>query len=214
VGGAQMIDDATFEATARARLARGLVSNVARALEALDVRDIVEVAHVVEECVLANRQVFLLGNGGSCATASHLANDLVLAASAAALPARVLSPYDNSALVSALANDLGFEASGEVLIETHAGEGDVLIVFSGSGRSENLVRAAHTAQKRGLTSVLIGSVAAPDDFPATHRLLVDSDHYSAIEAVHLALTHVLTDLFRDRINAGLARCSDRHPRSR
>jgi D-sedoheptulose 7-phosphate isomerase len=209
-----MIDDATFDVTARARLARGLVSNVARALEALDVRDIVEVAYVVEECVLANRQVFLLGNGGSCATASHLANDLVLAASAAALPARVLSPYDNSALVSALANDLGFEASGEVLIETHAGEGDVLIVFSGSGRSENLVRAAHTAQKRGLTSVLIGSVAAPDDFPATHRLLVDSDHYSAIEAVHLALTHVLADLFRDRINAGLARCSDRLPRSR
>lgn len=202
-----MTDD-VIDVTTRAVRTRDFLAEYSRALDAVSAQDVAAVAGAIEDCILDRRQVFLLGNGGSCATASHFANDLVLAARAASLPARVISPYDNSALVSALANDVGFDESGEILIEASAAPGDTLIVFSGSGRSENLVKAAHAAQARGLTSVLIGSTAAPADFPASHRVLVDSDHYSVIEAVHLALTHVLADLFRDRIGVGLARCSE------
>lgn len=210
---AEVTDD-VIDVTARAVRTRALLGEHSQALDAVSVPDVARVAAILEDCILDRRQVFLLGNGGSCATASHLANDLVLAARAASLPARVVSLYDNSALVSALANDVGFDESGEILIEASAAPGDVLIVFSGSGRSENLVRAAHAAQERGLTSILIGSTAAPADFPASQRVLVDSDHYSVIEAVHLALTHVLADLFRDRIGVGLARCSEHRAASR
>ncbi|HEV2756269.1 MAG TPA: SIS domain-containing protein [Actinomycetota bacterium] len=196
----------------RHALARTLLDDHAAALTALDAGAVEAVARLIHDCVLTNRQLMLLGNGGSCATASHLATDLTIAARAAGLPARVVALHDNSALVTALSNDIGFAESGTVLVEATASPGDVLLIFSGSGRSPNLVAAARAAADRGVACVLIGSSAAPDAFPAAHRLLVPSDSYSVIETAHAALCHVFADLFREKVGVAGALCSQWPPR--
>lgn len=188
---------------------REFLKAVSVALATINEGNIVAVTQAVHTCLLHHRQVFLMGNGGSCATASHLATDLAIAAYAAKLPGRITALNDNPSLVTALANDVSFADSGAILVETSASAGDVLLIFTGSGRSPNLVRAARAAELRGVVTVLIGSTAAPPDFPATHRVLVASDRYSVIEAAHSAIAHALSDLLRSYARVEVARCSDR-----
>lgn len=197
---------ATDLASARTREFLGAV---AAAVEALEEGTIVAVARAVHTCLLRDGTVFVLGNGGSCATASHLVTDLSIAAYAAGLRGRITAPHDNQSLVTALANDIGFAESATILLEIKASAGDVLLVFSGSGRSPNLVNAARFAQENGVLTVLVGSTGAPNDFPATYTIPVASDRYSVIEATHSAVAHALSDLFRSYTRVELARCSDR-----
>lgn len=182
---------------------------VADALKDLDETALTDVAHLVQECIASGGQLVLMGNGGSAATASHLATDLMIAAHAAGRTIRVTAVHDSSALITALANDVGFANAGVFFVETSTSAGDVLVIFSGSGRSPNLVAAAAAARSRGVVPVLIGSSAAPDTFPAEHRLLVRSDYYSVIETVHSAVAHAMADQFRASLGVATACCADR-----
>ena len=188
---------------------REFLGAVAAALEAVEEAPIVAAADAVHDCLLRRGTVFILGNGGSCATASHLVTDLSIAAHAAGLCGRVTALHDNQSLITALANDVSFAESAVILLEINASAGDVLIVFSGSGRSPNLVNAARFAQENGVLTVLVGSTGAPSDFPAAHTIPVASDRYSVIEAAHSAVAHALSDLVRSYTQVDLARCSDR-----
>jgi D-sedoheptulose 7-phosphate isomerase len=116
--------------------------------------------------------------------------------------------HESSSLLSAMANDHGFAESGAALIETKASSDDVLLIFSCSGRSPNLVNAAHAAARLGVLTVFFSSRLAPSDFPAGHRILVESVHYSVIEAAHSAVAHTIVDLLRIRFGVE----SPRHPR--
>jgi D-sedoheptulose 7-phosphate isomerase len=118
-----------------------------------------------------------------------------------------------------MANDYGFGESGRTLVDSAARPGDVLLVLSCSGHSSNLISAAAAACRMDVTSVLFGSLLAPNDFPAGHRILVQSRSYSVIEVVHTAVSHVLVGLLRDRFGlepphgrrpVAANACSDRH----
>ena len=104
----------------------------------------------------AGRQVFLCGNGGSAANAIHLANDLIYGVAkrpggglrATALPA-------NGAVMTCLANDVGYEQIFSLQLEVLAEPGDLLIALSGSGNSPNIVTALEVARRLGLRSYAI-----------------------------------------------------------
>lgn len=190
---------------------RAFFQAVADALTAVDDAALTGVAGLVQGCLESGGQLVLMGNGGSAATASHLATDLILAAHAACRTIRVTAVHDSSALTTALANDVGFANAGVFFIETSTSPGDVLVIFSGSGRSPNLVNAAAAARSRGVIPVLIGSSAAPATFPAEHRVLVRSDYYSVIETVHSAVAHAIADHYRASLGIATACCADRQP---
>ena len=189
----------------------GHLEAVSAALGTVDDDAIASVAELLLERVLANRQVILMGNGGSCATASHFATDLLIAARAARLAIRVVAPHDSACAVTAVASDIGFAQSGAFFVESSASPGDVLVVFSAGDGSRNLVNAAWAAADRGVVPVLLGSVGTADDFPAAHRVLVQSDDCAVVEAVHSAVAHAVADLVRRRLGVGMARCSERKP---
>lgn len=98
--------------------------------------------------------VFIAGNGGSAATASHLANDLGKAAKhASRLPFRVMGLADNASWLTALGNDEGYERVFAGQLENFASRGDVLVVISASGNSPNLVQAVELARGRGVGTI-------------------------------------------------------------
>jgi D-sedoheptulose 7-phosphate isomerase len=123
----------------------------------LDRIDLDAVARVVERLRTARDSgatIYIAGNGGSAATATHLANDLGKAAKRSGRPPiRVLSLSDNISWFTALANDEGYERVFSGQLENFAKPGDVLIVISASGNSRNLVSAVDYARSQEVVTV-------------------------------------------------------------
>jgi D-sedoheptulose 7-phosphate isomerase len=147
----------------------------------------------------ARRRLFVCGNGGSAATASHFAAGLGKEGSSNGSGRfRVAALTDNIPWMTSLANDLDY---GSVFVEqliNHAEAGDLLIAFSGSGNSTNVLRAVEWANDQGLVTVGITSRADSSlGRAARHLLCVDSDHIGHVEEAHFLVQHLITYYFRD-----------------
>jgi D-sedoheptulose 7-phosphate isomerase len=184
------------------------ILEVTKTIAKLDALELDLVAEMIANTLIEQKKVMILGNGGSCATASHFATDLTLMAHAARLRVSISALHDSSSLMSAMANDYGFAESGAALVETMGSSGDLLVIFSCSGRSANLVKAAHAAARLGVPTILVSSRLAPSDFRAGQRIIVETENYSVIEAVHSTVAHIVVDLLRIRFGVE----SPRHPR--
>lgn len=125
-------------------------------LDGMDWQPLTRLAHDLRDCWSTGRQVFIAGNGGSAGNAVHLANDFVYALSKRpgsglrihALPA-------NTAVVTCLANDEGYDQIFSLQLAVMARPGDVLIVFSGSGNSPNILAALEESRRIGMTSYAV-----------------------------------------------------------
>ena len=146
------------------------------------------------------RTVYLFGNGGSAALASHLACDLAKGTAAnGRRRMRAVSLNDNLALLTALANDLEYD---EIFAEQlhHIEPGDVALAISSSGNSPNVVRGLKVAQQAGATTVAItgfkgGRVKSLCDI----CLVVPSDNVQYIEDSHLSVMHAIFSAVRQRM---------------
>ena len=146
------------------------------------------------------RTVYLFGNGGSAALASHLACDLAKGTAAnGRRRMRAVSLNDNLALLTALANDLEYD---EIFAEQlhHIEPGDVALAISSSGNSPNVVRGLEVAQQAGATTVAItgfkgGRVKSLCDM----CLVVPSDNVQYIEDSHLSVMHAIFSAVRQRM---------------
>lgn len=150
-----------------------------------------------------NKQVFLLGNGGSSSTSSHMAADLAKNTIGANMKRfRIVSLNDNAAIMTALANDLGYENVFSEQLTNLVQAGDVLIVVSASGNSPNVLKAMRYARTRSAEVVgLLGFDGGEAAKLADLALVVPSDHYGVVEDVHLIVNHILVDYFRARLAA-------------
>lgn len=137
---------------------RRYATNIATLLTAFDWDRLAPLAHQVERCWAERRQVFLCGNGGSAGNAIHLANDYIYGtAKQTGRGLKVNALPSNSAVVTCLANDVGYQEVFAEQISVLAEHGDLLICLSGSGNSPNIVRAVETAKEIGVvTSAILG----------------------------------------------------------
>lgn len=180
---------------------RAFLDEFAETLSGLDETAVERVVDLLVDAHRAGRAVFMMGNGGSAATASHFACDLQ-AAARGRRPLRGGSLNDNVPLLTALANDLGYENVFSEQIASNAAPGDVVIVLSASGDSQNILRAVRTAKEHGAVTVGIlgfGGGAARD--LVDHSIVVKSRRFGIVESVHNALEHLVTEAFRTRIAA-------------
>ncbi len=177
-------------------------------LDGVDLDAIAAAVDLIFEAWEQRALVLLAGNGGSAATASHCANDLAKATRVAdQLPMRAVSITDNASLMTALANDDGFERVFSHQMETLFRPGDVLIAISASGNSPNIVDAAqHALDNEGsviaLTGFTGGKLAEMSD--VTIHAPSEVGEYGPVEDVHLIVTHMLTGCLLDRIRGHAA----------
>ncbi len=166
---------------------------VARATEAL-LPELRTVGEFLIEAFRHGHRVYALGNGGSAAEAQHLAAELIgrYRRDRRPLPAVALSTDPSS--LTCIANDYGYAHVFGRQVEALAGPGDVVIAFSTSGRSPNVVEAMHATRRSGATSVLFtGRAGGVANDSADHVLRVPSDVTARIQEMHLLLLHLLSE---------------------
>ena len=154
----------------------------------------------------ARATIYVAGNGGSAATATHFANDLGKATKRyGGVPIRAMCLNDNVSWLTALANDEGYERVFAGQLENFAGSNDVLAVISASGNSQNLIKAVELAQQRSVTTVgFLGF-----DGGALKNMVDDYvwfptkiGAYEQAEDCHMTLCHILTMCLTENRQSG------------
>lgn len=156
------------------------------------------VDRVVEALARANRAgntVYICGNGGSAATATHFGCDLAKRPIVAGQPRyRVISLTDNNALMTALSNDIGYDVVFSEQLRPLVRKDDLLIGISGSGNSKNVLNAVEVAKQAGALTVGFsgydGGKLAPMVDISVH---ISSFNMAMVEDVHLMLEHAICE---------------------
>jgi D-sedoheptulose 7-phosphate isomerase len=172
-----------------------------RAIDGLPRERLAELAQTLLGAYRNDKQVFTIGNGGSSSTASHLAADLSKNTTGPNMRRfRITSLNDNAAIVTALANDLGYEHVFSEQLVNLIRAGDVLIAVSASGNSPNIVAAIRYARQQSAYVVALlgfdGGIAAT---LADNAIIVPSRDFGIVEDMHLAINHILVEHFRDHL---------------
>jgi D-sedoheptulose 7-phosphate isomerase len=150
-----------------------------------------------------DRTIFLVGNGGSAANASHFGQDLAkgtLSSMDATRRFRVIALTDNIGFITALANDEGYDSIFEQQLRNLARPGDLLVAISGSGNSPNVIRAVEYARSIDMKVIGVtgydGGKLLPLSDVSVHVPIVDMGMTEAIHAVifHLAMNQLRTKL--------------------
>lgn len=170
------------------------LSEISDILQQLPQDQIAQVIRALKQTRLEQKQIFIIGNGGSAATASHFANDLLKATVADDKPRmKAIALTDNIPVMLAYANDNGYETIFAEQLDALAGPGDMLIAISGSGRSPNVLRALDLASTRGLTTIgFTGRDGGEMPRKCDLCLIVPCQPMVQIEDVHVVLTHLIT----------------------
>ncbi len=147
----------------------------------------------------ANRQIFLCGNGGSASTASHFANDLGKGASwTREHRFRVLALTDNVSWITALANDTDYSQIFVEQLKNYASSDDLLIAFSGSGNSPNVLEAVQWANENSVLTVgITGRPGGKLGEMARYPIFVESSHMGHIEEGHFLIQHLVGYYFME-----------------
>jgi D-sedoheptulose 7-phosphate isomerase len=172
-------------------------------------------AELLLECHRRGGIIFMLGNGGSAATASHFACDLAKGTCADGVAAFSVIPLtDNMPLVSAWANDVSYERVVAEQLAALVRPGDAVVLISGSGDSPNVVAAAKTAHSAGtLTVAWTGATGGKVARLAEVVVRVPSPAIEQVEDAHLMLAHSVCVALRARLRT-LRFDTTLHPRHR
>ena len=171
------------------------LSRLKNALDEINHDVICEIIETLEKSTANKARIFIIGNGGSSATASHMANDL-----GAGLRRRdiinfdVTSLYDNGPVVSAIANDTGFENTFYMQMKGLLNKNDVVVAISCSGNSPNIVKAVDYAKELGCTIIGLtgfegGYLRKASDI--SFHVNASKDDYGLVEDVHMVLDHII-----------------------
>jgi D-sedoheptulose 7-phosphate isomerase len=153
-----------------------------------------EILPLFTECFQKGNTVFACGNGGSAADALHLCEELVgrYRGNRRALPAICLNA--DATAITCIANDWSFDAIYSRQLEALGRTGDVLVAFSTSGNSGNILEALTTARARGITTVLLtGKDGGKGKNLADHTLIIPSPNTARIQEIHTWILHVIME---------------------
>ncbi len=151
-------------------------------------------ASIFSESIKHGHTIFWCGNGGSAAESSHLAVELIGRFKNNRRPLPSVSLNSDTSAITCIANDFGYDEIFARQLEGLAKPGDVLVVLSTSGKSENILRALRKAGELGVTSIaLLGKGGGPAAHLANHRVIVESSETARIQEIHLLIGHTFCE---------------------
>lgn len=166
-------------------------------LSTLDVNAINDAMNLIMKAYEANKKIYIFGNGGSSATASHYQNDFNKGISEyVEKKFNFVCLNDNMATVMAIANDIGFEEVFRFQLKNKLEAGDIVIAISGSGNSKNVINAVEYAKEQGnqvigLTGYMGGELKELADI----SLHVNVMSMQITEDVHMMFDHLIMSVF-------------------
>ncbi len=173
------------------------MDEASRAVASVDSIALAGVIEALTEVRESGGTIFLVGNGGSASTASHVAVDMQKTARTNGDAVRALSLADNAGLITAWANDASFESVFAEQLEALARPRDALIVISVSGSSPNLMAALRRAKEKGLVTIgLLGMDGGAARSVVDHSVIVPSHDYGWVESAHLVVGHAIAYALR------------------
>jgi D-sedoheptulose 7-phosphate isomerase len=171
---------------------KGYKENLDRALTAPAMGELTKLAEALREAWRTGQTVYLCGNGGSAANAIHLANDFLYGAgvrNGGGLKVEALSA--NPAILTCLANDVGYDQIFAEQLRVKANAGDVLVVLSGSGNSKNVIEALEAGDTRGMkTFAILGYSGGRCKTIAQHPIHFDINDMQIAEDMQLIVGHI------------------------
>lgn len=154
--------------------------------------DLLASTRLIEKIREANKNLYIIGNGGSAAIAGHVQNDLCKGARVRAMV------FHETPLLTAFSNDISYEDAYSETLKLWAKPGDLLIAISSSGRSKNILNTVRVAKEMG-GSVITLSGFSPDN-PLRQlgdiNIYVQSDEYGIVETAHATILHYITDVVK------------------
>ena len=184
----------------RIRESLGGLAALAGQVAAEHAGEIAALAERYETTLRGGGTLFFAGNGGSAADAQHVATEYVVRYQTNRPAMRAVALTTDTSLLTACANDMGFDEVFSRQVEALAEPGDLLVLHSTSGESPNVIRAAQAAKSRGVGVVaLLGKSGGPLKDIADLVLIVPSTDTARIQEIHLAIEHVICDLVEDRL---------------
>ena len=176
---------------------RNYLIDLENALESLDANKLEVISTKLIELKRNHNTVFLIGNGGSSATPSHSAGDWTKE-----LKIKTICLTDNAASITAFGNDTSYDNIFKGQLETFLDEGDIVIGYSGSGNSMNVINAIQYAKEKGNYTIGItgnykngkgGKLAKLADL----SLIVNTTSMEIIEDIHLIINHIIKNYIKD-----------------
>lgn len=179
-------------------LAKGYIAESVKAQQSIDLNSVSKAGELLLSARANQNTVYIAGNGGSAATASHAAVDLLKTSSVKhGIPTLAVALSDHVPVVTAIANDSDYQHSFNEQIEWFGKPGDVLLAISASGNSPNILAAVNSARSKSMSVVALcgfggGQLAKMADI----AIEVQSNEYGPVEDAHMMIIHLFTQLLQ------------------
>jgi len=164
-------------------------------------KDVIEKIYLeIKNAQSNNKKIFIMGNGGSASTSSHFVSDLLKTSlTKEAKRTKAISLTDNIPVLMAWGNDTSFEEIFSSQLENFLEKGDIVIGISGSGNSENVIKAIEFANlKEAKTICLLGKDGGKLAKISQLNLIIPNNDMLTIETMHLLICHLVTSLLRSQ----------------
>jgi D-sedoheptulose 7-phosphate isomerase len=174
-------------------------ADVLKAIETIDLGKVNQAIEILTRARDEDRRIFVCGNGGSASTASHFVCDMVKGASFNRQKRfRIMALTDSLPTITAYSNDVGYECVFVEQLKNFAEPGDVLVAFSGSGNSPNVLRAVEYANGIGCRTIALSGRNGGKLGPlAQLNIQASNPHMGRIEDVHMIVMHMICYYFMD-----------------
>ncbi len=178
---------------------KNYAEKLATQLASTDWQDVEILAERLKELIISGKSFYICGNGGSAGNAQHLANDFLYGVSPnKAKGLRVEALSANASVLTCLGNDIGYDKIFSRQLEVKANKGDILLVLTGSGSSENIIQAIDVAKKLGMyTAGILGYSGGKAKEILDLPLHFDINDMQISEDLQLVVGHMLMRLLCD-----------------
>jgi D-sedoheptulose 7-phosphate isomerase len=175
------------------------VTNLISVISSVEHEKINSIVEVLLNARKNNKTIFIAGNGGSAATASHMVTDFMYSSKITSPKMKVYSLNENTSVLTATGNDKGFDEVFSRQLENLASDGDVLILISASGNSINLLNCLSLCEKKNITTIgLTGFDGGSLKSKVNISLHVQTEMgaYGIVEDTHMVVGHIITELLK------------------
>ena len=175
---------------------KSYINYLTSVLNSISLADIKKFVEVLLEARERESSIFFIGNGGSAATAGHFANDIAIGTRTYEKPFRAISLCDNQAVITAIANDDGYEKIFSQQLQVLLKKQDVVVAISASGNSPNLLDAIDTAKKMNTITVGISAFDGgkmKEMVDVSLHVPTEKGEYGPAEDAHMVLDHLVSN---------------------